>query len=109
MLNDEHFFIKSSGKYYSIKVREINWIYTKGNYCVFNLAGEKEYTVRTSLKLILDNINTDGLIQIHRNYLINYKKIEMYDPLGTVLIENQTLPVSKKYKNDLEDKLNLFK
>lgn len=107
--NDGLFFVKSVGKYYAIKVTDINWIYAKGNYCQFHLEGNKEYSVRTSLNLVLENFNADELVQIHRNYLINYTKIEMYDPLGTIQIDNQSLPLSKKYKNDLEQKLNILK
>ena len=109
MQNDDIIFVKSVGKYYSIRISEINWIYAKGNYCMFYLEGKKEYTVRTSLKFILDNFSTDKLVQIHRNYLINYIKVEIYDPLGTIVIDNQKLPLSKKYKNDFENKLIFLK
>jgi len=108
-LNNDVFFIKSTAKYYAIRISDINWVYAKGNYCQFNLEGEKEYTVRTSLIQVQDYFNADELVQTHRNYLINYTKVEMYDPLGFILINQQQLPVSKKYKNNFEEKLKLFK
>lgn len=103
------FFVKSVAKYYAIKISDIKWIYAKGNYCLFNLEGNEEYPVRTSLSAIQDYFNAVELIQINRNYLINFTKVKMYDPLGTLVIDNQELPVSKIYKNNLEEKLQLFK
>lgn len=107
--NNDMFFIRSIAKYYPMKINDINWIYTKGNHCIFNLEGRKEYPVRTSLRAIQDYLNADELVQINRNFLINYTKVEMYDPLGTIVINNQELSVSKNFKNDLEERLNLFK
>jgi len=104
----EFFFVKFEAKFFKIRISDINWVYAKGNHSTFYMDGNKEYKIRVSLPRIINSLETSKLIQCHRNYLINYYKIDVYDPIGFVIIGNQELPISKKYKKILETKLNLL-
>ncbi len=102
-------YIKSAGVFYPIDVYQLNWIVAKGNYCTIFMNNASSYIVRYSLSNLLTSQSLGTLIQIHRNYVINYHKIRYYNPLGTVKIGDEEIPVSKKYKNKLEEKLQFFK
>lgn len=102
------FFIKSVGKFYAIKISEINWIYAKGHHCNLNMEDGNEINIRMSLSSIIEYLDTNIFVQSHRNYIINYCKIEIYDPAGIVLINQSSIPVSKKYKKEVESKLSFL-
>lgn len=107
--NKDTIFVKHENKFYPIKKRDINWIYAKGDFCRINTNGvPTEFTLRTSLTKIKVGLCREMFFQPHRNYIINLNKIELYDPIGAVQINNQEIPVSKKYKKDLEEKLNFL-
>lgn len=107
--NHSKIFVRSESNYYPIQIESINWVYAKGNHCTIFLTGGKEFNVRISLVSLMDYLTEDSFVQSHRNYLINYQKVEVYNPLGSVLIDNKEVPVSKNYKKMVEDKFLFLK
>lgn len=101
-MNDS-LFVKCDSVYVRIEISEIKWIYAKGHYSTFYLENNIEYQSRISLNKILDFIDSSTLIQVHRNYLVNIEKVSSYDPIGSITIDTQVIPVSKKYKKDIEN------
>jgi len=105
---NEKIFVKNEGKYFSIKMNEINWVYAQGNYCTLFVEGDRTFVIRISLNKMLSNLSTKIFVQSHRNYLLNSAKIDVYDPMGTASIANNKLPISKKYKKSVENKLRFL-
>jgi len=102
------FYVKSDGIYYPIDIHQLSWIVTKGNYCTLFMDNGSSYIVRSSLSNFLNAKSLGILTQIHRSYIINFHKIKYYNPLGTVKIGEEEIPVSKNYKKKLEEQIQFF-
>lgn len=61
----------------------------------------KKKLIRTSLKKIKTDF--DFLIRIHRSHLINPEHFKCWKDTGTISLTQIELPVSKKYKKDLQE------
>ncbi|KAA3637526.1 MAG: LytTR family transcriptional regulator, partial [Bacteroidetes bacterium] len=64
---EKRLFIKSGKVYHRIKIDEVLYILTEGNYSTFYTSGSK-YTAKISLKNAGEIIPSDIFIRVHRNY-----------------------------------------
>lgn len=101
--------VRSEGKYYALEIAAINWIYAKDSQSILFMEDGREFTIRSSLHILEEKLKEASFVRSHRNYLINYNKIEMYDISGFVLINNQNLPVSRKNRKEVEEKFCFLK
>lgn len=116
--NDDHliqrandystFFVKSEEKFFPLKIEDINWVSAKGNYCTIFTEKETEFVVRISLTKIKVFLISGNFSQINKKDLVNCAKIKVYDPKGSITIQNQTFPVSRRFKKSLEDCLTFL-
>ena len=102
------FFIKMHGQLQKVKISEIRYIQSDGNYCFIQTL-YKKYASKISLTKIKDKLPLDNFIQIHRRYIvpINFiDSIQMTDQ--TVMVGKFELPLGKSYKANLMGRLNLL-
>jgi DNA-binding LytR/AlgR family response regulator len=89
-----------------IDVAEIQYIRANGDYAIIKTDSVK-YTVHTTLKKIEEKLPKPQFIKVHRSHVINAKKIvDIKD--CTVLIGKDIIPVSKNYRADLFESINLI-
>lgn len=69
------------------------------NYIIAHTA-EKRYIVYKSLTEILEELGEE-FIRIHKSYVINKSKIKFFTK-EQVQIGEQSLPIGKKYKTEIE-------
>ena len=87
------------GKYsVEIFVKTIDYIESDGNYIILH-TDEKSYTLRATLKQVLEMLQNEEFVQVHRAYIVNKSKIE-----GTnkkyILIKGLEIPISKFFLDD---------
>lgn len=100
--------IRQSGKRYvpkiSVKdgeytvelpVDKINYILSEGNYLLF-YTDQKTYKLRSTIKLIMEQLSESIFVQTHRAYIVNKTKIEKFTQ-KILVIKNVEIPVSKNY------------
>ncbi len=63
----------------------------------------KKELLRTTLKSVSADIS--HLIQVHRSHLINPAHFTKWKDAGSVYVRDIEIPVSKKYKKELEDQI----
>lgn len=100
------FFIKQDSTY--IKIYFKNLIYIKSDGVYLELITEhKKYLIRETLKNCIQFLPQNQFFQIHRSYIINLSCI---DSVGVeeITISTIHLPLSKIYRNELLQKLNLL-
>jgi len=102
-----HFFLKKQGTFYRVDVEEILWIGAEGNY--INVATEeRSYVILQSIQEV-QKLLPDYFLQIHRSYIINSTKITSIDPAAsTISILQQVLPISRRLKKDILQRLNFL-
>ena len=79
---------------------EIEFIVSDGNYVLFHTK-QKVYKSRSTIKQILEILPATSFIQTHRAYIVNKIKIEKYSTKN-VIVNNNEIPVSKNYIDDLK-------
>ena len=91
-----------------IKIRfvDILLIEARGDYINIKTQ-EKDYMVHTTLKKIKAKLPSEVFLQIHRSYIINYKRIIDIED-NSVLIEKNVVPVSRSNRQELMRRLNLL-
>jgi len=98
------YFLKSEGKFYPIYLENINWISMSGNLCII-YTDTRIFEHRITLTKMKDLLDQEKFVQISKKEIVNITKIEIYDPKGIILINNQEISVTRRFKKDLESHL----
>jgi DNA-binding LytR/AlgR family response regulator len=102
------FYVKMNNQRHKIRVADVSWIVSEGNYCTINATGRK-YVVKNSLSKLKSKFPTTHFIQIHRSTLVQLKKIEKIDSSANkVIIGGVDLPIGRKYKKDVLLNVNMI-
>lgn len=95
--------IKSGGVKYNLFINDIIFIKSENVYLEIHTS-EKRYLIREKLSAFLKRISGSRLIQVHRSYAINPKKLTKQ--LRTSLfIDDTEIPVSKNYQDQVAELL----
>lgn len=102
-LLNKHLFIRSKNRLVKLKPEEVVYAEAQSNYTLVKTEKDK-YVLSTTLGIIEEKLLPFGFFRLHRSYLANIAKIDAIEE-DHVLIGGETVPVSKKQKQDL---LNLI-
>jgi hypothetical protein len=102
----ERLLVKKLGKEFIIKVDDIEWLESSGNYVNLHIKG-RIYPIRSTLNLLIEQISHKGFCRIHRSHGLNLDSIESITPLSSGdsevrLINGKTLNLSRRYKDNLK-------
>lgn len=93
------FEIVSDRKRQQINLRDLLYIESSNEQIVLYLS-EKSLNSRERISQIAERL-PEGFLRIHRSYIVNMKWIEAYTN-GSITIKDQDLPISRKYKDEVE-------
>ena len=101
--------IKSSGRIYFIRTREIDWCEAAGNYVRLHV-GAQTHLVRGTMAHIESQLDHAQFVRIHRSTIVNVDRIqELHSSFGgeyVVLLQDKTrLTLSRGYREGLQAKL----
>lgn len=99
-------FIKVDSELVHVNNNEILWIEALGDY-VNVITPSKKYVVLSTMKNIEEKLPSKEFIRVHRSYFVRIDKIKKISE-DIILVENKLIPVSKSYKKELLDRLNLL-
>jgi len=95
----QYLFIKQGSQFHKVHYEDILYLESDHVYvCVYT--AQRKFLVRTSLQQYLDELDEKVFIRIHRGYVVNRDKIDKISP-SEVVVGNKTIPVSKKYRDNL--------
>lgn len=98
-LVNKHLFIRSKNKLIKLNPEEVIYAEAQSNYTLVKTEKEK-YILSTTLGIIEEKLLPFGFFRLHRSYLANIAKIDAIEE-DHVLIGGETVPISKKQKQDL--------
>jgi len=99
-------YINSDKRLIKINIPDINVIEAKGNFIHIRTSVEN-YLVYSSLKKIEIKLPSSLFLRVHRSFIINFKRIiDIQD--NSILIGKELIPVSRRYKPQLLEHLNLL-
>ncbi len=103
LLTSDSIYIRADRKMVKINLAEILYVESTGDYLKFHTSA-KVWVTRDSLSEYEEKLPTTSFLRIHRSFIINLKHIQAYTH-EFIEIENQALPISRSYKNEVLEKL----
>lgn len=105
----DSFFIKVGEMLQKIQVKDIAIVEVTDKYCTI-VTQKDSFPVRMSLKEIADKLPPTDFVQVHRSYIINAEFIENINTKeNTIKILNRNIDMSKNYKENLLQRLNMLR
>ena len=99
--NDESYInLKIDKSVRKIKINDIVFVESLRNYCRIKLI-DSEITVLKTLTSIQELLPESKFVRIHRSFLINKDNITSVSP-SKIEINNMTIPVGRKYKDEVK-------
>lgn len=102
----DRIFVKDKNKMVKLHTSQIQFIQAERNYCRI-MTEKKEYILSVPLKTFEEKMSSDSFLRVHRSYLVNVDLIDELDE-HYVFIKGKSVPVSKSYKKDLNNRLKLI-
>ena len=96
-------YIRADRKMVKINLTEILYVESTGDYLKFHTSA-KVWVTRDSLSEYEEKLPKTSFLRIHRSFIINLQHIQAYTH-EFIEIENQALPISRSYKNEVLEKL----
>ena len=101
----ERLLVKKLGREFLVRVDDIDWIESSGNYVNLHVGG-KVYPLRATMTSICDRFETRGFVRVHRRAIVNLDRvveIEVFDTGdGEIrLSTDSTVPVSRRFRKAL--------
>jgi len=103
---NDSIFIKVDSELINLPYRDIMWIEALGDY-VNIITATKKHVVLSTMKNIEGKLPPKEFIRVHRSYFVRIDKIKKISE-DIILVENKLIPVSKSYKKDLLERLNML-
>ena len=103
-LATEHFLVRKLDKEFLVKVADIDWLESSGNYVNLHSKG-RIYPLRATLAHTVDLLQHQGFSRVHRSLAVNHHAIHSisYDPSGDgeILLHNgNRLNLSRRFKDE---------
>ncbi len=99
-------FVKDKNNITKIHVDDILWLEAMDNY-TFIYVSESKWIVNLFLKDVLEKLEPNRFVRIHRSYAVSIDKITAIEE-NTLFIGKKHLNISRTYKKEFLEKLNLI-
>lgn len=111
-VNDEEliikdaFFIKEKNVFIKLKFEDILYIKSDHVYAEIQLKNGQKHLIRGNLNHIITRLNNQ-FVRVHRSYIVNLAYLQQIDQ-NTIVILATSIPIGKKYKDELLGRINLL-
>ena len=105
----DRFVVKKFGREFLVKVADIEWIESAGNYANLHVAG-KVYPLRGTMTAIAEQLAPRGFVRVHRQAIVNLERIRELHVSdsgdGTLTLDTEAqVPVSRRYRQSLNEQV----
>ncbi len=105
-VTSESVFIKVDSELINLSFKEILWIEALGDY-INIITPQRKMVVLSTMKNIEEKLPPYEFVRVHRSYFVRLDKIKKISE-DIILVENKLIPVSKSYKKELLQRLNML-
>lgn len=107
--NADRFLVKKLGREFLVRIDDIDWIESSGNYVNLHV-GERVYPLRETMTRIDERLVPLGFQRVHRSAIVNLDRvaeIKAFDSGdGEARLQGDiTVPVSRRFRQELRDRL----
>ncbi|HUF17013.1 MAG TPA: LytTR family DNA-binding domain-containing protein [Thermoanaerobaculia bacterium] len=105
----ERLLVRSGDRERFLEVSRIDRIEAEANYVRIHAGGER-YLERRTLKSLEGQLDPARFLRIHRSHIVNLDRIDRIEPrfkgsYEVILTDGTSLPLSRTYRNLLEDRV----
>ncbi|MCH9696171.1 MAG: LytTR family transcriptional regulator [Gammaproteobacteria bacterium] len=105
----DRFLVKKLGKEFLVRIDEIDWIESCGNYVNLHV-GSRTYPLRETMTRIDQRLVPMGFQRVHRSAIVNLDRVAEIVAFDSgdgqaKLRSDATIPVSRRFKQELRDRL----
>jgi DNA-binding LytR/AlgR family response regulator len=102
----ESIFIKVDSELINLPFKEVLWIEALGDY-INIITAQRKLVVLSTMKNIEEKLPPTEFVRVHRSYFVRLDRIKKISE-HIILVENKLIPVSKSYKKELLQRLNML-
>jgi DNA-binding LytR/AlgR family response regulator len=102
----DHLFFKKNNALIKVEFTDINYVEAYADYVSIHTDGQK-IVVLSTMKAIEQRFPKNDFMRVHRSFIIRLDKIKSIED-SAVCISSKTIPVSRSYKSDFMNKMNIF-
>jgi len=102
--NLNYIYLKTSTKVEKVLISDILYVESLANYVKLHLLN-KEILYYTSLNAIQSQLEKFNFIRVHRSYLVNINKIDLFEK-SEIRIGNNLIPIGPNFKSNFIDSLS---
>jgi two-component system LytT family response regulator len=105
----DRFMVKHRGRTEFIRVCDVDWIESDGNYIQLHV-GQTKHLVRSTITSCADRLNPRQFVRVHRRYIVNTDRIKEIQPwfggdYVIVLTTGQKVRLSRNYREQFESRM----
>lgn len=105
----DRFLIKKLGREFLVRVDDIDWIESSGNYVNLHV-GARVYPLRETMTGITERLQSQSFQRVHRSAIVNLDRVAEIVPFdsgdGEARLSSDALvPVSRRYRKELRERL----
>jgi len=101
-------FLPKDGGYKKIKIDDIEYIEAQSYKCVLHLTNKKHCDVSCPLAEVLERIDLNQFVRIHRSFAINLDHIAMYYAGAVEMESGKSINIGDSYREDVRNRLILL-
>jgi two-component system LytT family response regulator len=103
---DDRMVVRTVGRVVFLDMEEIDWIEAAANYVKLHV-GKDAYSLREGIGSILERLDSERFVRIHRSVIVNVRKIKELQPCDSgeyiaVLKNGKELSCSRGYRTELQ-------
>ena len=98
------FLVKMLNREYLVRVEEIDWMESAGNYVLLH-CGARTYPMRSTMHGLAQELNPRDFMRVHRTAIVNLHRLAALDEgedLRARLVSGDRIPVSRTYLPELK-------
>lgn len=105
----DRFLVKKLGKEFLVRIEDIDWLESSGNYVNLHAHG-RVYPLRDTMSNMELRLKGQGFARVHRSAIVNLDRIAEIEPFDTGdarahLSSGEQVPVSRRYRTELRERL----
>ena len=100
---DRHFCFHTSEGDVKLKLDEIRYFESEGNY--IKLFAAEEYRFRDTLTSLENALSGSGFVRIHKGFLVNQAAVKIINSEECILNDNSSLPIGRSYSDTARKQL----
>lgn len=105
----DRILVKKLGREFIIKIRDIEWLESSGNYVNLHIK-DRIYPTRNTLTDLIQEISAKGFCRTHRSFAVNLDYVDSIETHSSgssevSLSNGKTIPLSRRYYDELKSSL----